>query len=52
MQFHLLSFDGPAFDPARAGQSTARLFEWSEVVQRILLPRVELSVARAMGVAG
>jgi glycosyltransferase involved in cell wall biosynthesis len=36
----------------RAGRSTARLFEWSEVAQRVLLPRVELSVARALGVAG
>jgi len=51
MQFHLLSFEGPAFDPARR-ESTARLFEWSEVVQRVLLPRVELSVARAVRLAG
>ena len=31
----------------RAGQSTARLFQWCEVAQRVLLPRVELSVPRA-----
>jgi len=29
----------------RAGRSTARLFAWSEVVERVLLPRVELVMA-------
>jgi glycosyltransferase involved in cell wall biosynthesis len=33
----------------RAGRSTARLFEWSEVAQRVLLPRVELLAACALG---
>jgi glycosyltransferase involved in cell wall biosynthesis len=36
----------------RAGRSTARLFEWCEVAQRILLPRVELSAPRAAHVTG
>jgi glycosyltransferase involved in cell wall biosynthesis len=30
----------------RAGRSTARLFAWPEVVQRVLLPRVELAMER------
>jgi glycosyltransferase involved in cell wall biosynthesis len=36
----------------RAGRSTARLFEWSEVAQRVLLPHVELSAPHAAQVAG
>jgi hypothetical protein len=31
----------------RAGRSTARLFAWPEVVERVLLPRVELLMAAA-----
>jgi hypothetical protein len=33
----------------RAGRSTARLFAWPEVVERVLLPRAELAMARAGG---
>jgi len=33
----------------RAGRSTARLFAWQEVVERVLIPRAELVVATAMG---
>lgn len=35
----------------RAGRSTARLFAWPEVVERVLLPRVKLTMARSADVA-
>jgi glycosyltransferase involved in cell wall biosynthesis len=35
----------------RAGRSTARLFAWPEVVERVLLPRVDLAMAASHGVA-
>lgn len=33
----------------RAGRSTARLFAWPEVVERVLLPRAELAMASTAG---
>jgi glycosyltransferase involved in cell wall biosynthesis len=33
----------------RAGRSTARLFAWPEVVERVLIPRAELAMARPGG---
>jgi hypothetical protein len=35
----------------RTGRSTARLFAWPEVVERILIPRAELAVAAGLGAA-
>jgi hypothetical protein len=35
----------------RAGRSTARLFAWPQVVERVLLPRVELVMAHARSAA-
>jgi glycosyltransferase involved in cell wall biosynthesis len=42
---------GDARSIRRAGRSTARLFAWPEVVERVLLPRVELAMAGARDVA-
>jgi glycosyltransferase involved in cell wall biosynthesis len=42
---------GDARSIRRAGRSTARLFAWPEVVERVLLPRVELAMAGACDVA-
>jgi len=42
---------GEARSIRRAGRSTARLFAWPEVVERVLLPRVEVAMAGARDVA-
>jgi glycosyltransferase involved in cell wall biosynthesis len=36
----------------RAGQATARRYAWPEVVRRVLLPRVALTAAAALGTLG
>jgi glycosyltransferase involved in cell wall biosynthesis len=48
----LRAHPGEARSIRRAGQSTARLFEWGEVAKRILLPRVALSGSRAAHAIG
>jgi glycosyltransferase involved in cell wall biosynthesis len=47
----LRSRPGEARSIRRAGRSTARLFAWPEVVDRVLLPRVELEMAAPRAVA-
>lgn len=46
----LLETPGESRSLRRAGQSTARRYAWCEVVQRVLLPRVELPSAGHAGV--